>query len=301
MILNILAFLMILLLIWKEKFRNQKMIALVILTILVRIGHGYYYGELSMKVEPLIHLQVKYGFEYRDMEIIETQKSTSDFLVPGNNRSARIKYNNNNQEIITVYYSNGQWKDNYQNIVQIKKENAKIYGKFFTIVKKYSNNFKMLEDLQIVDNLSAAKNQYGLIIFLYSENNDINTKIIDELDAYVAEYDSKYLAYGLFIVKKINLYREMQKMDISALSAINTRKHGQTYPGEVLEEMNYQYERITFNHDGYDENIFANNGNSLDDEYKNPNNFEDIIFYYGAERNSVIQSGTVFQVFGINR
>ena len=277
------------------------MIALVILTILVRIGHGYYYGELSMKVEPLIHLQVKYGFEYRDMEIIETQKSTSDFLVPGNNRSARIKYNNNNQEIITVYYSNGQWKDNYQNIVQIKKENAKIYGKFFTIVKKYSNNFKMLEDLQIVDNLSAAKNQYGLIIFLYSENNDINTKIIDELDAYVAEYDSKYLAYGLFIVKKINLYREMQKMDISALSAINTRKHGQTYPGEVLEEMNYQYERITFNHDGYDENIFANNGNSLDDEYKNPNNFEDIIFYYGAERNSVIQSGTVFQVFGINR
>lgn len=301
MILNILAFLMILLLIWKEKFRNQKMIALVILTILVRIGHGYYYGELSMKVEPLIHLQVKYGFEYRDMEIIETQKSTSDFLVPGNNRSARIKYNNNNPEIITVYYSNGQWKDNYQNIVQIKKENAKIYGKFFTIVKKYSNNFKMLEDLQIVDNLSAAKNQYGLIIFLYSENNDINTKIIDELDAYVAEYDSKYLAYGLFIVKKINLYREMQKMDISALSAINTRKHGQTYPGEVLEEMNYQYERITFNHDGYDENIFANNGNSLDDEYKNPNNFEDIIFYYGAERNSVIQSGTVFQVFGINR
>lgn len=301
MILNILAFLMILLLIWKEKFRNQKMIALVILTILVRIGHGYYYGELSMKVEPLIHLQVKYGFEYRDMEIIETQKSTSDFLVPGNNRSARIKYNNNNQEIITVYYSNGQWKDNYQNIVQIKKENAKIYGKFFTIVKKYSNNFKMLEDLQIVDNLSAAKNQYGLIIFLYSENNDINTKIIDELDAYVAEYDSKYLAYGLFIVKKINLYREMQKMDISALSAINTRKHGQTYPGEVLEEMNYQYERITFNHDGYDENIFANNGNSLDDEYKNPNNFEDIIFYYGAERNSVIQSVTVFQVFGINR
>lgn len=301
MILNILAFLMILLLIWKEKFRNQKMIALVILTILVRIGHGYYYGELSMKVEPLIHLQVKYGFEYRDMEIIETQKSTSDFLVPGNNRSARIKYNNNNQEIITVYYSNGQWKDNYQNIVQIKKENAKIYGKFFTIVKKYSNNFKMLEDLQIVDNLSAAKNQYGLIIFLYSENNDINTKIIDELDAYVAEYDSKYLAYGLFIVKKINLYREMQKMDISALSAINTRKHGQTYPGEVLEEMNYQYERITFNHDGYDENIFANNGNSLDDEYKNPNNFENIIFYYGAERNSVIQSGTVFQVFGINR
>lgn len=301
MILNILAFLMILLLIWKEKFRNQKMIALVILTILVRIGHGYYYGELSMKVEPLIHLQVKYGFEYRDMEIIETQKSTSDFLVPGNNRSARIKYNNNNQEIITVYYSNGQWKDNYQNIVQIKKENAKIYGKFFTIVKKYSNNFKMLEDLQIVDNLSAAKNQYGLIIFLYSENNDINTKIIDELDAYVAEYDSKYLAYGLFIVKKINLYREMQKMDISALSTINTRKHGQTYPGEVLEEMNYQYERITFNHDGYDENIFVNNGNSLDDEYKNPNNFEDIIFYYGAERNSVIQSGTVFQVFGINR
>lgn len=301
MILNILAFLMILLLIWKEKFRNQKMIALVILTILVRIGHGYYYGELSMKVEPLIHLQVKYGFEYRDMEIIETQKSTSDFLVPGNNRSARIKYNNNNQEIITVYYSNGQWKDNYQNIVQIKKENAKIYGKFFAIVKKYSNNFKMLEDLQIVDNLSAAKNQYGLIIFLYSENNDINTKIIDELDAYVAEYDSKYLAYGLFIVKKINLYREMQKMDISALSTINTRKHGQTYPSEVLEEMNYQYERITFNHDGYDENIFANNGNSLDDEYKNPNNFEDIIFYYGAERNSVIQSGTVFQVFGINR
>ncbi len=301
MILNILAFLMILLLIWKEKFRNQKMIALVILTILVRIGHGYYYGELSMKVEPLIHLQVKYGFEYRDMEIIETQKSTSDFLVPGNNRSARIKYNNNNQEIITVYYSNGQWKDNYQNIVQIKKENAKIYGKFFTIVKKYSNNFKMLEDLQIVDNLSAAKKQYGLIIFLYSENNDINTKIIDELDAYVAEYDSKYLAYGLFIVKKINLYREMQKMDISALSAISTGKHGQTYPGEVLEEMNYQYERITFNHDGYDENIFSNNGNSLDDEYKNPNNFEDIIFYYGAERNSVVQSGTVFQVFGINR
>lgn len=301
MILNILAFLMILLLIWKEKFRNQKMIALVILTILVRIGHGYYYGELSMKVEPLIHLQVKYGFEYRDMEIIETQKSTSDFLVPGNNRSARIKYNNNNQEIITVYYSNGQWKDNYQNIVQIKKENAKIYGKFFTIVKKYSNNFKMLEDLQIVDNLSAAKNRYGLIIFLYSENNDINTKIIDELDAYVAEYDSKYLAYGLFIVKKINLYREMQKMDISALSATNTRKQGQTYPGEVLEEMNYQYERITFNHNGYDENIFANNGNSLDDEYKNPNNFEDIIFYYGAERNSVVQSGTVFKVFGINR
>ena len=102
MILNILAFLMILLLIWKEKFRNQKMIALVILTILVRIGHGYYYGELSMKVEPLIHLQVKYGFEYRDMEIIETQKSTSDFLVPGNNRSARIKYNNNNTNI-TIY------------------------------------------------------------------------------------------------------------------------------------------------------------------------------------------------------
>ena len=288
-ILGILAFFMIMLLIWKEKFRNMKMIILIILTILVRIGHGYYYNELSMKIEPMIYLQVKYGLKYREMEIIDTQKSTIDFITPGYNRSAKIKYNK--QEIITVDYSDGQWRDNYQNIVKNEEENEKIYKKFYSIIKKYSNDFKILEDLQVIGDFENSGNDYSLIVFLHSESNDINVKIIDELDAYIKKYDSKYVSYGLFIVKDLNLYNEMIKKDISALNTINTSKHGKTSPHEVLEEMNYKYKRITFNHDGYSENIFTNNGNSLDDEYKDSKIFSNIVFYYGSE----------FQVFGINK
>ena len=75
-------------------YRNLKMRIITILTIIVRVGHGYYYNELSMKIEPMIYLQVKYGLKYRKMEIIDTQKSTIDFITPGYNRSAKIKYNN---------------------------------------------------------------------------------------------------------------------------------------------------------------------------------------------------------------
>ena len=80
-ILGILAFFMIMLLIWKEKFRNMKMIILIILTILVRIGHGYYYNELSMKIEPLIYLQVKYGLKREAVKRSSLSRHRRGYLV----------------------------------------------------------------------------------------------------------------------------------------------------------------------------------------------------------------------------
>lgn len=297
-ILSILILVLLLILIWKESARKLKTIIAIVIIILVRIVHGYYYDVFSMRVEPMIHLQMKYGFNSKDLEIVETQKCTIDFITPGHNRSAKIKYNN--QEIITVSFYEGKWNDNYKTIKKNNKENKKIYETISSKIKKYSNEFKVLDDLQIVGDLEENGNDYSAIIFLHSESNDTNQKIIYELNSYIAEFESKYLSYGLFIIKDLNFYNEMINKDISALNTLNTGKLGTTSPQDVFEEMKYPYERITFNHDGYNEDIFTNNGNSLDDEYKNPDNFKNIVFYYEAERNSFVHNnGATFQVFAI--
>ena len=198
-------------------------------------------------------------------------------------------------------HSNSGWKDNYEAIVQSNKVNSKIYDKFSSVVKKYSDTYKIVEDLQVVGDYEEAGDDYSLLIFLYSQDSDINENIIKELDAFVKDYEELYLSYGLFITKDLDFYNKLINEDISKLNTIYTGTSGQTSPEDLFEHVKYDYERITYNHDGYSKKVFINNGNKSDDEYKNPKEFNNILFYYQSERNSFVgANSTDFIVFGIN-
>ena len=86
--LTLLVFLLIVLAIWNEKFRSFKVFIVILIAFFIRIGHGYYYDVLSMKFEPLMHLKIKYGFEFKDMQIIESYKASEGFITPPTDRGA---------------------------------------------------------------------------------------------------------------------------------------------------------------------------------------------------------------------
>ena len=276
------------LLVWNEKYKNVIIKGIIIIASIL-IVNIIYYDNFSMRIEPLIYLHNKYNFDYSNMDIIETYKSSSGVLgeSPGESRGAIIKYNKYN---IYVYYEDG-WKDNYNDVVSVEKDNQENIKVFNSILEQYTHDFKIIENPLL---------EYGYIIYLNTYDENIVDNIIQKLDNYVAKNDDNYIYYGLCILKNSDFYTQLINSDISKLKTGDTVIYGQIYATDLFKILGYSSERITSSNK-YDKNIFINNGDQKDNEYKNPLNFKYIAFWYSAEHNSFSGQNTpIFQVFGIN-
>lgn len=274
-------------------------LTIIVLSIVILVANTFYYENYSMKIEPMIYLHNKYKFNISDMKIVESTTSTrGDIFGQGATyRSSTIKYKEYN---IYVYYNNG-WKDDYNERIRFNEKDKQILEKFNSIIKMYTNDFKIIKDPQLDEQVDDDNGytDYGYIIYLYSLDENAVDDIIRQLDNYVANNNSCYINYGLYIVKNQKLYNELINSDISILNSNNTGVYGQTYAADLLETIGYNTQRITFN-DGYDKNIFISNGDNTDSEYQNPENFEYIVFWYSAERNSFVgYNKPDMQIFGI--
>jgi hypothetical protein len=290
----------LIMLLWNKK-HIKILTTIIVLSIVILIANAIYYENYSMKIEPLIYLHNKYNFNISDMKITEsTTSSRGDILGQGGtNRSSTIKYK---EYTIYVYYNNG-WQDDYNERIRFNEKDEQNLNKFNSIIKTYTNDFKIIKDPQLDEQVDDDNGytDYGYIIYLYiSDENDVDN-IINQLDNYVANNNSCYINYGLYIVKNQELYSKLINSDISILNSNNTGVYGQTYASDLLKTMGYNAQRITST-DGYDKNIFINNGDKTDSEYQNPENFEYIVFWYSAERNSFVgYNKPNMQVFGIKR
>jgi len=271
--------------VWNKIHKETATISAFLISLILAITI-IYFDNFSMMIEPIIHLHNKYNINYSDMTIIRTTKSTKGFISSGTSRSATIKYGET--EIYTHY--DKSWLDNYKEISQIKTQDSEIIDKFNSIMKSYTNDYKIKYD--------PANNRYGYLIFLYSTDEAKVKNIIEKLDDYIIKHrDVAYIEYSIYITKDSELYNTMINYDISS---IKFNYQGKSYPREILKPITgYEATRITFN-DGYEQSIFINNGNAMDDEYQNPINFKQIVFWYSAEPNSFGGlSSSDFLVFGL--
>ena len=296
-IMNIFSFILmftLIMLIWNKKYK--KIIKFIIIFILIiLIINTIYYKNYSMKIEPLIYLHNKYNFNYSDMKIIEsTDYYSGDIFGEGRiYRSSTIKYDEYN---IYVNYKNG-WNDDYKDQVRYNERYKKILNNFNSIIAAYSSDFKIIQDMQLNEQVDddTGLTDYGYIIYLYSTDENAIDNIIKQLDSFVTNYNSSDISYGLYIVKNKQIYNELINADISALNSDNTGVFGQTYGADLLKTVGYNVKRITFYH-GFDKTIFINNGDETYPEYQDPEKFEYIVFWYSFGKNS---SNNNLQIFGI--
>lgn len=102
---------------YKEKIKT------ILYVILFVLGfNGFYWLFLSVRIESLIYLNVKYNLSYFDMKVVEISIEPEAFSLFDFSKSAIIKYGD-----IEIYvYYNREWKDDYE-----EESNKKILRMMF--------------------------------------------------------------------------------------------------------------------------------------------------------------------------
>lgn len=288
----ILVVIIIIIKIWNRKYKKVIINILLGIFLFIFIGNFIYFYNYSMKIEPLIYLHNKYNLSYSNMKVVETEKRATG-LFGTTPRSATIKYNDIN---IYLYYSDG-WIDNYKEKKQEEENNYNTINKISSIMKSYTNNFKIVNDPYLKEEDIDKSDHYGYIIFLNTSNEDMVDNIIKEIDNYII-YNNYYITYNMYIVKENKIYNGMINIDMSNLSS-NNNYLGQTSYEELLEAVGYKSQIIKHN-DSFDKALFMNNYN--EDKYQNDEQYKYIIFNYEAEKNSFVgYNKPSFNVIGINK
>lgn len=160
-------------------------------------------------------------------------------------------------------------------------------------------------DCYIVDNPCddpCSLSDYGFHIYI----GKLDTSVIEHLTAVLDSYISSqrrengyYIEYSLNICMDDKILNEIRSADLSKADT-GALSVGQAYFTDMLEKpLNCKITRITASNDGFDEFIYENPGDTSDDEYQSPENFEHLIFWYDSEPNS-LPNGSHFYLFGID-
>lgn len=158
----------------KNKKINTSIAILLFLIILDMI----YYENLSMKIEPLIHIHNKYNIPYSSMEIIETKKSNNPIVGIYQAREAIIKIDN---KYISLYYGSTYtydkegWKDDYTTSNLL----SDTLNKFTNKRKYYKNSYDfnsytiLMEKTASYDMLSVIESLNRMTTYLQDFSYDI--------------------------------------------------------------------------------------------------------------------------------
>lgn len=287
-------FVLFILLIWMK--RNKGMISIIIGGVMLFLFVNLiYYNFYSVRIEPLIYLHNKYNYSYNDMKIEKTTMYSRPFICisycDGTPRSATVSYHKTK---IYVHYKN-KWVDNLAEIMQYKRNDEDIIKSFNSILKHYSNNFKIIHDI--------ANDGYGYDIILHINDANNLGNIIYEADNYINEKaDSSngnlYIEYSIYVIKDNNLYDKIVK-NCDNLPNVKLDYDGQAFATDIIPIITELQETMITKSAGYNPNIFLNNGDISDDKFQPVSLFKHIIFFYGSTPNATL-FGQSFNVFGLN-
>ena len=236
------------------------------------IGNMTYYNFLSMRIEPLFHLNAKYDISFFDMKIIDTYTSAPEgFLGGGSPRGAIIECNGVE---VYVYYGRNGWIDDYEGQSETKNNDTNILRNFHSLLEKYSDKYKIISD--------SGLGEYGYIIFLQTDDYLTIKNVIYELDNFIVDYKDKFNVhpiYSMYIIKEEKLYNK--------ISSINTRKlklGGQTSASDLFEVLNMRASNLS-SFELNDYSRFSNYGNINENIIKK---YKNLLFYYSASPNKFI-------------
>lgn len=164
-----LALFIILVIKFFKKTPSKKINIYILIVVSLIILNGIYYNNLSMKIEPLIHMHNKYNIPYSSMEIIETKKSNNPIVGIYQPRETIIKIDN---KYISLYYGSKYtsdkegWKDDYH----VSKLLSQVLNEFI-------NDYKYS-----IDYIDYDANYYEYVILMRKNDLYKMSTVIEKLN-----------------------------------------------------------------------------------------------------------------------
>lgn len=183
-ILAIILFVILIIKIWKDVKSKKLNIATFILLIFLVLDMVYY-ENISMKIEPLIHLHNKYDIKYSDMKVIDAEKSNNPIVGTYQPRETVIKIGNS---YISTYYESwytASYNDRYTDKIQEWKDDYIVAEQISQVLTKYTNNYKY----------SKEYDWYSYDILMQKDDSYKMSDVIEELNmlfkklGQIEEYD----------------------------------------------------------------------------------------------------------------
>ena len=301
-----------------KKNRALKIIAMIMLFIFT-ILHIVYYQVFSMKIEPPIYLNNKYGYSFSEMKIKSVTSRNKPLLCilscQFTPRSAKIIYKG---DIIYVYKDNNKgWQDNIDEINQYKtqgSQNVDSINEIFKHTNISTENYKIADSKLIKeDNFEASVgyrsnnvavpsfDEYDYYIFLNSDDEIKVDQLLSYLDARIAMnglYGS--VNFSLYVIKNKEIYENIvnkPNFEIYIANAIKIQRENHN-AGEDDDEgflahiSGLSASRISFIYDSFSPTIFKNPETmGLESKryigYRDPAEFKTIIYLCGTNSFSV--------------
>ncbi len=295
--------------IWTIKFKKV-LHSIIYIVLALLIWTCIYYQFISIRVEPLIYLHNTYDFKLKEMKILKTTAFYEPLLcldacnrIP---RSATILVNE--KEIYVYYNSMTGWTDNYDDILKGKEADNKITSEFDKTIKNYINDYIIINGIPCEE---CPYSDFIYSIYFYTEDKDVVSGIMSDLNNYITELHtnnpetSYYVSYRLIYTKNQDLYNIIKS---NYNDDVRNNKDTNVYldvdiPAITGHEhtiiSSYRNEWPIIYNDGFNPDVFDNNGNIKDEGYINSSLFKYVLFNYDCEPNEVRASEQLTTIYGI--
>ena len=156
-------------------------------------------------------------------------------------------------------------------------------------------------DYIFMDNPFNGEDHTGYLLFINERDPKAIRALADGLDKYVSDFYFKdytaYISYSIYICTDDDTYCRLKAASPESCSSAGY--YGQAYFSDIIPQMlDCKATRITAANDGFSERIFTDMGDKSDDEYKPPESFDTVMFWYDSEPNAAYSGH--FYLFGLD-
>lgn len=195
-----------------------------------------------------------------------------------------------------------EYNDNYLE----RTIKAKFEKEMIAILEKYTDKF-MFEnrewDYYNADYVSIDTNRNNGAYDIFINYNDARglNNLINELDNCVLKYKAE--EFGLYVIYKMYIMKDAEMYNSINYNSLIKASEAHDAPDDVLPIITgYEVQKISHSTEGFDKQLFVNEGDPDYSRYQDPKSFKHIVFCYRAESNSFNKKGeknTTLLVFGL--